>query len=122
MVSAGIINFPKILTQTQNKEIKKYIGLRQQVNAYAEIYLYSYIDKKNISDFNMQLLEGGNISLVRCVSVNDGAYGSDSSENKFMVKENKKIKGRYEAVILTGRYVLEIDKTGYEVNYKLTIF
>ena len=38
------------------------------------------------------------------------------TENKFVVKENKKIKGRYEAVILTGKYVLEIDKTGYEVK------
>ena len=42
------------------------------------------------------------------VSINDGAYGSDNSENKFIVKENKKIKGRYEAVITTGRYVLEV--------------
>jgi len=35
-----------------------------------------------------------------------------------MVKENKKIKGRYEAVILTGKYILEIDKSGYEVILK----
>jgi len=74
LVSAGIITFPKIL---QNKEIKKYIGLKQQINAYAEIYLYQFLDSKNTNDFNMQLLEGANIALIRSNSGHDGPFGGD---------------------------------------------
>ena len=74
LVSAVIINFPKILNY---KDIKKYIGLKHQINAYAEIYLYHYLDKKDTNDFNMQLLEGASIALIRCSNSNNNVYGSD---------------------------------------------
>ena len=35
--------------------------------------------------------------------------------NKVIIKENKKITGRYENITFPGRYILEIYKTGYEV-------
>ncbi len=78
LASAAIITFPKILP---SKDIKRYFGLKHQVNAYTEIYLYHYLDKKEDSDFNMQLLEGANIILIRS---NSGNFGSE--EGKFLTQ------------------------------------
>ena len=37
-------------------------------------------------------------------------------ENKFLIKENKKFKGRYQHIITPGKYLIEVSKPGYEVK------
>jgi hypothetical protein len=37
-------------------------------------------------------------------------------ENKLVIKENKKIQGRYEIIALPGKYILEVNKKGYDVS------
>jgi hypothetical protein len=41
---------------------------------------------------------------------------------KLIVKENKKINGRYEVITQPGKYLLEITKQGFEVIYLNLLF
>jgi hypothetical protein len=63
--------------------IRKFIGLRRQINAYVEIYIYYNIENDS-DDFNMQLISGSEAILRRSIEGNpiiDNTFFDDNGKH-----------------------------------------
>lgn len=88
---------------------QKFYGLRRQTHAYVEVYIY-----QENEDLNLQLITGSEVMLRRCTDGHtlDNTFFDD--ENKLILHENKKIKGRHEIVTSSGKYMVEVYKKGFD--------
>lgn len=107
--TAIILTFNHI---SHEKNIKKFIGLRKQQNAFLELYLYYTVNKEEMqldpiseAEVYLKFLEE---------SMDETNFNLDEIETKVKVKEHPKIKGRYDYVLVPGKYLLEVKRKGYE--------
>ena len=105
----SVIKFSKILKpHGQNLFVmNKIFGLRRQIDAFVEVYLYSTKE----SEVDMELISKAKVNLIR-------RYGNDGMnqlcEDVFELTESEIVKGRYEIITTPGRMTLSVMKEGYE--------
>ena len=114
-------NNKKNIAENGNYVLNKLIGLKRQIDAYVEVYLFSKEKKENENnDFTgVNLISGARVTLIK--KFFDSGDIVSGNIDEFDLEENKKIKGRYEIVTMPGEAELNIFKQGYENVYKQLI-
>ena len=122
-----VVQFQKILDikNTKNKKnisengnyiVNKLIGLKRQIDAYVEVYLFSKGKKDNIDFSGVNLISGARVILIKKFFESGDIVSGNVDE--FDLEENKNIKGRYEIITVPGEAELNVFKQGYENVYK----
>ena len=106
----------KISDNSPNKNylLNKIFGLKRQIDAFVEVYLFSKNEKNDFSGINL-------ISDARVVLIKKFFESGDivsGNVDELELEENKNIKGRYEIVTEAGDAELNVIKKGYENIYK----
>ena len=107
------------ISENGNYIIKKIIGLKRQIDAYVEVFLFSKGKNENNDFTGINLISGARVMLVK--KFFDSGDIVSGNVNEFDLEENKNIKGRYEIVTVPGEAELNIFKKGYENVYKQII-
>lgn len=94
-----------------NSSVDKYIGLSHQSKAYVTVYV-SHSNNEN----EIITVSSADVQLIKRVNEHDNVTGD--SDVRFQLKENRKIKGRYEVILPPGKHLLHISKNGLEELYK----
>ena len=122
-----VVQFQKILDikNTKNKNnisengnyiVNKLIGLKRQIDAYVEVYLFSKGKKDSIDFSGVNLISGARVILIKKFFESGDIVSGNVDE--FDLEENKNIKGRYEIITVPGEAELNVFKQGYENVYK----
>jgi len=109
----------KYIAENGQYLLNKLIGLKRQIDAYVEVYLFSRGKKEdnNNNDFaGVNLISGARVILVK--KFYDSGDIVSGNVDEFDVDENKNIKGRYEIITVPGEAELNVFKQGYENIYK----
>ena len=104
------------LSQNGNYIISKLIGLKRQIDAYVEVYLFTKGKSENNDFTGVNLITGARVILIK--KFFDSGDIVSGNVDEFDLEENKKIKGRYEIVTVPGEAELNVFKQGYENVYK----
>ena len=118
------ILFQKIYNKntSQNKEnylLNKIFGLKRQIDAFVEVYLYSKEKDNNENSDNfsgINLISDAKVVLIKKFFDSGDKVAGNVDELK--LEENKNIKGRYEIITEAGEAELNVSKKGYENIYK----
>ena len=102
-----------------NKNSNKYLlnkifGLKRQIDAFVEVYLFSRNEKNDFSGIN--LISDAKVVLIKKFFETGDIVSGNVDE--FELEENKNIKGRYEIVTEAGEAELNVSKKGYNNIYK----
>ena len=100
--------------KTSNYLLNKIFGLKHQIDAFVEVYLFSKNEKNDLSGINL-------ISDARVVLIKKFFESGDivsGNVDELELEENKNIKGRYEIVTEAGEAELNVIKKGYNNIYK----
>ena len=109
-------NNKKNISENGNYIINKIIGLKRQIDAYVEVYLFSK-GKNESNDFTgVNLISGARVILIKKFFESGDIVSGNVDE--FDLEENKKIKGRYEIITVPGEAEINVFKQGYENIYK----
>ena len=120
-----VIQFQKIFNINNNKKniaengnylVNKLIGLKRQIDAYVEVYLFSKGKNENNDFSGVNLISDARVILVKKFFESGDIVSGNMDE--FELEENKKIKGRYEIITVPGEAELNVFKQGYENVYK----
>jgi hypothetical protein len=105
--SAMIVTFNNI---TEEKRVKKYIGLSPQTNSYLDVFVYSGTgdDENSLIPEATVLIERKNETIFH-----------DSDMAKIKLKESESHKGRFETTVVPGEYIIEVSKNGFEKVKKI---
>lgn len=104
------------LSENGNYIVQKLIGLKRQIDAYVEVYLFSK-GKNGNNDFSeVNLISGARVILIKKFFESGDIVSGNVDE--FDLEENKKIKGRYEIITVPGEAEINVFKQGYENVYK----
>ena len=104
------------LSENGNYIISKLIGLKRQIDAYVEVYLFTKGKSENNDFTGVNLITGARVILIK--KFFDSGDIVSGNVDEFDLEENKKIKGRYEIVTVPGEAELNVFKQGYENVYK----
>jgi len=106
----------KISDNSQNKNylLNKIFGLKRQIDAFVEVYLFSKNEKNDFSGIN--LISDAKVVLIKKFFESGDIVSGNVDELE--LEENKNIKGRYEIVTEAGDAELNVIKKGYENIYK----
>jgi hypothetical protein len=122
--SGSVVKFNKIPPTNQKDKIlniQKFYGLRRQTHAYAEFYIY-HNQHENENELNLNNVSGAEV-IIRRSTENLVENNFFDDENKLILNENKKIKGRHEAITMPGKYILEVSKKGFDyVRKEIELF
>ena len=104
---------------SENKNNNKYLlnkifGLKRQIDAFVEVYLFSRNEKNDFSGIN--LISDAKVVLIKKFFESGDIVSGNVDE--FELEENKNIKGRYEIVTEAGEAELNVSKKGYNNIYK----
>ena len=120
-----VVQFQKIFNINNNKKniaengnylVNKLIGLKRQIDAYVEVYLFSKGKNENNDFSGVNLISDARVILVKKFFESGDIVSGNMDE--FELEENKKIKGRYEIITVPGEAELNVFKQGYENVYK----
>jgi hypothetical protein len=106
--SAMIVTFGKI---TEERRVKKYIGLSPQTNSFIDIFVYS-----GTGDDDNSLVPDATVLIERNSS--DTIF-HDNDMAKIRLKQSDSHKGRFETTVVPGEYIIEVSKNGYEKVKKI---
>ena len=108
----------KIVDNSSNKNnnylLNKIFGLKRQIDAFVEVYLFSKNEKNDFSGIN--LISDAKVVLIKKFFESGDIVSGNVDELE--LEENKNIKGRYEIVTEAGEAELNVSKKGYETIYK----
>ncbi len=107
-------NSQKPENKSANYLLNKIFGLKRQIDAFVEVYLFSKNEKNDFSGINL-------ISDARVVLIKKFFESGDivsGNVDELELEENKNIKGRYEIVTEAGEAELNVSKKGYNNIYK----
>ena len=106
----------KISDNSQNKNylLNKIFGLKRQIDAFVEVYLFSKNEKNDFTGIN--LISDAKVVLIKKFFESGDIVSGNVDELE--LEENKNIKGRYEIVTEAGDAELNVIKKGYENIYK----
>lgn len=120
MGGGTIVQFQKISNNKKNMPtngnyiVNKIIGLKRQIDAYVEVYLFT---KGKGNDFTgINLISDARVILVK--KFFDSGDIVSGNIDEFDLEENKEFKGRYEIITVPGEAELNVFKQGYENVYK----
>ena len=99
---------------SNNYLLNKIFGLKRQIDAFVEVYLFSKNDKNDLSGIN--LVSGARVVLIKKFFESGDIVSGNVDELE--LEENKNIQGRYEIVTEAGEAELNVIKKGYENIYK----
>ena len=99
---------------TNNYLLNKIFGLKRQIDAFVEVYLFSKNEKNDFSGIN--LISDAKVVLIKKFFESGDIVSGNVDELE--LEENKNIKGRYEIVTEAGDAELNVSKKGYENIYK----
>ena len=99
---------------SNNYLLNKIFGLKRQIDAFVEVYLFSKNDKNDLSCIN--LVSGARVVLIKKFFESGDIVSGNVDELE--LEENKNIQGRYEIVTEAGEAELNVIKKGYENIYK----
>ena len=99
---------------TNNYLLNKIFGLKRQIDAFVEVYLFSKNDKNDLSGIN--LVSGARVVLIKKFFESGDIVSGNVDELE--LEENKNIQGRYEIVTEAGEAELNVIKKGYNNIYK----
>ena len=94
--------------------LNKIFGLKRQIDAFVEVYLFSRNEKNDFSGIN--LISDAKVVLIKKFFETGDIVSGNVDE--FELEENKNIKGRYEIVTEAGEAELNVIKKGYNNIYK----
>ncbi len=98
-----------------DKKVKRYIPLYTQTQSYVKLFVYSENKDKNedekVIDAEVLVNNIGNLSMEKEMLYDDSGF-------KIKLKENPKILGRYEGIIVPGKYSVTISKKGFSLFTK----
>ena len=106
----------KNISEDGNYIYSKIIGLKRQIDAYVEVYLFSKGKNENNDFSGVNLITGARVVLIK--KFFDSGDIVSGNVDEFDLEENKKIKGRYEIITVPGEAELNVFKQGYENVYK----
>ena len=109
-------NTKKNIGENGNYIVNKMIGLKRQIDAYVEVYLFSKGKNENNDFTGVNLISGARVVLIK--KFFDSGDIVSGNVDEFDLDENKKIKGRYEIITVPGEAELNVFKQGYENVYK----
>ena len=112
----NINNNKKYIAENGNYLVNKLIGLKRQIDAYVEVYLFSKGKNENNDFSGVNLISDARVILVKKFFESGDIVSGNMDE--FELEENKKIKGRYEIITVPGEAELNVFKQGYENVYK----
>ena len=112
-LSCGIIvQFNQIYSVPKSNDLKdlytlnKTIGIRKQINAYLEVFIFS--NRNN--DDDMELISDAKVSIIKKLNEEEMYSGY---EETYQLNENPNIKGRYDIIIPPGNIEITVNKEGY---------
>ncbi len=112
-LSCGIIvQFNQIYSVPKSNDLKdlytlnKTIGIRKQINAYLEVFIFS--NRNN--DDDMELISDAKVSIIKKLNEEEMYSGY---EGTYQLNENPNIKGRYDIIIPTRNIEITVNKEGY---------
>lgn len=120
MGGGTIVQFQKISNNKKNIPtngnyiVNKIIGLKRQIDAYVEVYLFTKGKGNDFTDVN--LISGARVILVK--KFFDSGDIVSGNIDEFDLEENKEFKGRYEIITVPGEAELNVFKQGFENVYK----
>ena len=106
----------KNISENGNYIVNKLIGLKRQIDAYVEVYLFSKGKNENNDFTGVNLISGARVVLIKKFFESGDIVSGNIDE--FDLEENKNIKGRYEIITVPGEAELNVFKQGYENIYK----
>ena len=109
----------KVVDNSSNKNNSNYLlnkifGLKRQIDAFVEVYLFSKNEKNDFSGIN--LISDAKVVLIKKFFESGDIVSGNVDELE--LEENKNVKGRYEIVTEAGEAELNVSKKGYETIYK----
>ena len=107
-------NSQKPESKSSNYLLNKIFGLKRQIDAFVEVYLFSKNEKNDFSGIN--LISDAKVVLIKKFFESGDIVSGNVDELE--LEENKNIKGRYEIVTEAGDAELNVSKKGYENIYK----
>ena len=105
-----MLNFKEIESE---KIIKKFIGIFKQQNSYLQVYVFKHNEKQED-----QMISDTEVIINSLGSSSEEKLLFDEQETKVKLIENKSVSGRYEGIVVPGKYNLNITKTGYDLVRK----
>ena len=111
MGCGALIQFKKIYQSQKNNEnyiFTKIFGLKRQIEAYLEVYLFSN-DKKD-NKYEINFVKGANVFLQK--------YGEQENEIEKKIKLKENIKGKYEIITTPGVGVIVVIQNEKEIANK----
>ena len=109
----------KVVDNSSNKNNSNYLlnkifGLKRQIDAFVEVYLFSKNEKNDFSGINF--ISDAKVVLIKKFFESGDIVSGNVDELE--LEENKNIQGRYEIVTEAGEAELNVIKKGYENIYK----
>ena len=101
-----IYSVPKSNDPKDLYTLNKTIGIRKQINAYLEVFIFS--NKNN--DDDMELISDAKVSIIKKLNEEEMYSGY---EETYQLNENPNIKGRYDIIIPPGNIEIKVYKEGY---------
>jgi predicted RNA binding protein with dsRBD fold (UPF0201 family) len=102
-------------TIDNERTIKKFIGLHKQNNSYVQVYVY-YQNPVKKED---EMISNTDVIIHSAANTSEEKLLFEEQELKVKLKENKNVLGRYEAVVVPGKYTLSVNKKGFDLIRKM---
>ena len=94
-------------------KLKRFLTLSEQTAAYVEIFVYTSIFENN--EIELKTVTNSKVSLQRA---NEEVILINEEESNIILKENTKIKGRYDTILEPGEYYIEVENKDYSTESK----
>lgn len=107
--------------EQENNKINKCFSLTPQKSGYTTIYVNTMIkvkDEEGNEKLEPKLIENSEVFINRCFS-SEGTSSeffnySDPKETRMQLNENPEKKGIFDTILVPGKYLIEVNREGYE--------
>ncbi len=106
MSSFLLLNFKQIESQ---RKIQKFIGLKSQVNSFLQVFVYHTVD---------QVIDSAEVVLHSNLMTSEEKLLFEEQETKIKLKECRTVKGRYEGILVPGKYTITVFKNNFDIARK----
>ena len=104
--STLVLNFKQIESQ---KKVQKFVGLKSQPNSFVKVFVFHNIE---------EIISSCDVLLHSNSVTSEEKLLFEEQETKIKLKESQTIKGRYEGVLVPGKYTLSVSKKGFDIARK----
>lgn len=108
------------IQNTNECVVSKYLPLQKQQNSYLIILVNRKIINNNEDENDFELISEADVRIKKIPQNNNQIEFDKNNETRIKVKECDAYKGKYDIVIEPGRYIIEVNKAGFE-EYKKAV-